>query len=66
MGSTVRLALAAALAVYLTYDGATIAVRLASKRHWASFALAVAAGGFFAICMCFLLWRFARRFAKPS
>ena len=64
MRGAVKLALADVLAIYLTYNSVGAAAYSADNGHWGRFVLALIASGFFAVCMCFLAWRFAKRFAN--
>ena len=61
-----RLAVAALLGLYMTYEGEIRAVYQAQRGHWLVFSVALVPTVFFAVCSSFLIWRFANRFAKPS
>jgi hypothetical protein len=58
-----RVALAAVLGVYMTYEVATSDVMQLHRENLAWFCAALFATSFFAVCTLFLSSRFARRFA---
>ena len=66
MRGAVKLAVGSVLGIYFTYNGVAAAVYSADKGHWGRLVLVLIVSGFFAVGTCFLIWRFAKRFANPS